>query len=136
MADSWDAVLVGGGIMSATLGTLLKKLEPASRIAIVERLDRPAAESSDAWNNAGTGHAGFCELNYTPQRSDGSVDVSKALHIGAQFAQSLEWWSALLRAGDLEDSRAFIRAVPHLSVVWGDEGIAYLRARHCLPTWS
>lgn len=130
MADSWDAVLVGGGIMSATLGTLLKKLEPASRIAIVERLDRPAAESSDAWNNAGTGHAGFCELNYTPQRSDGSVDVSKALHIGAQFAQSLEWWSALLRAGDLEDSRAFIRAVPHLSVVWGDEGIAYLRARH------
>lgn len=130
MADSWDAVLVGGGIMSATLGTLLKKLEPAARITIVERLDRPAAESSDAWNNAGTGHAGFCELNYTPQRDDGSVDCSKALHIGAQFSQSLEWWSALLRAGDLPDSRAFIRAVPHLSVVWGDEDIAFLRARH------
>jgi len=94
--DDCDVVMVGGGIMSATLGTLLRKLEPSLRIAAFERLDQVAAESSDAWNNAGTGHAGYCELNYTPATADGAVDCSKALGIAAQFAQSLELWRALV----------------------------------------
>jgi malate dehydrogenase (quinone) len=60
-----DVILVGAGIMSATLGVFLKELEPGLNISMVETLDGAALESSDAWNNAGTGHAANCELNYT-----------------------------------------------------------------------
>ena len=81
--ETVDVALIGAGIMSATLGTLLRKLDPALRIGIYERLDHAAAESSDAWNNAGTGHSGFCELNYTPAGADGVVDCKKAIHIAA-----------------------------------------------------
>src|SRR5512138_1141011 len=99
-ADSdCDVVLIGAGIMSATLGTLLRKLDPALRIEAFERLDRAAAESSDAWNNAGTGHAGYCELNYTPASADGRVDCKKAIAIASQFAQSLELWRSLVERG-------------------------------------
>ena len=128
MVQDCDVVLIGGGIMSATLGTLLRKLEPSLRIEIFERLDRAAAESSDAWNNAGTGHAGYCELNYTPASGDG-VDCSKALSIAAQFAQSLELWRALVACGDVPETPSFIRQVPHLSFVDTEGGIAFLRAR-------
>lgn len=130
MANDIDVVLIGAGIMSATLGTLLHKLDPALRIAIFERLDTAAAESSDAWNNAGTGHSGFCELNYTPQRADGSVSCAKALDIAAQFALSTELWRSLVAGGDLPDARSFVRTVPHVSFVWGDADVAYLKARH------
>ena len=116
-----DVVLIGAGIMSATLGTLLRKLEPSLSISIFERLDTAAAESSDAWNNAGTGHSGFCELNYTPD---------KAVHIASQFALSLELWRSLVAAGDLPEESQFIRAVPHVSFVWGDDDVAFLKARH------
>ena len=92
-----DVILIGAGIMSATLGTLLGKLDPSLRIVVFERLDRAAAESSDAWNNAGTGHAGYCELNYTPAGADGGVDCSKAVRIAGQFATS-EVHSSWLRA--------------------------------------
>src|SRR5262245_6050477 len=120
MTDSTcDVALVGAGIMSATLGTLLRKLEPSLRVEIFERLDRAAAESSDAWNNAGTGHAGYCELNYTPQHPDGSVECGKALHIAAQFGLSLELWRSLVRCGDLPEADSFVRQVPHLSFVQG-----------------
>ncbi len=128
--ETVDVALIGAGVMSATLGTLLRKLEPSLRIAVFERLDRAAAESSDAWNNAGTGHAGYCELNYTPRLPDGSVDGSKALRIASQFALSLELWRSLVASGDLPDARSFVRSVPHLSFVWGDEDVAFLRARH------
>jgi malate dehydrogenase (quinone) len=124
-----DAVLIGAGIMSATLGTLLGKLEPGLRIVAFERLDRAAAESSDAWNNAGTGHAGFCELNYTPAAPDGCVDCAKAIHIAAQFATSLALWRTLVADGDLAETPSFIRQVPHLSFVEGAPAIAFLRAR-------
>ncbi len=127
--DDCDVVLIGGGIMSATLGTLLRKLEPSLKIAAFERLDQAAAESSDAWNNAGTGHAGYCELNYTPAGADGLVDCSKALGIAAQFAHSLELWRALVACGDVPSTPSFIRQVPHLSFVDTDAGIAFLRAR-------
>ncbi len=122
--ETFDVVLIGAGIMSATLGTLLHRLDPTLRIAILERLDHAAAESSDAWNNAGTGHAGYCELNYTPRLADGSVECKKALHIAAQFEKSLELWRSL------PDSDSFVRCVPHLSFVSGEEDVAFLRARH------
>lgn len=125
-----DVVLIGGGIMSATLGTLLRKLEPSWTIEIFERLDRTAAESSDAWNNAGTGHSAFCELNYTPPGSDGTVDVRKAIRIAEQFEVSKQFWAALAESGDLPEPSAFIRAIPHMSFVWGDANRAFLRARY------
>ena len=125
-----DVVLVGAGIMSATLGTLLRKLDPTLTIQIFEQLDRAAAESSDAWNNAGTGHSGFCELNYTPQAPDGSVDVEKAIQIAEQFELSKQFWASLVEEGDLPEPRSFIRAIPHLSFVWGDANVGYLRERH------
>ncbi len=129
MAETCDVVLIGAGIMSATLGTLLCTLEPSWRIEVFERLDRAAAESSDAWNNAGTGHAGYCELNYTPSGKDGSVDCNKALKIAAQFNLSLELWRMLVEHGELPDYQHFVRQVPHLSFVDGDANVAYLHAR-------
>ena len=124
-----DVVLVGAGIMSATLGTLLLELDPTLSIAIVERLDRAAAESSDAWNNAGTGHSAFCELNYTPEAPDGSVDVSKAIRICEQFEVSKQFWAALVEHGDLPEPQSFIRNIPHVSFVWGESNVTYLRRR-------
>src|SRR5918911_970507 len=87
-----DVILIGAGIMSATLGVLLKELQPNLTIQIFERLDVAAAESSDAWNNAGTGHSAFCELNYTPELEDGSIDISKAVKIAESFEVSKEFW--------------------------------------------
>src|ERR671926_145226 len=91
-----DVVLIGAGIMSATLGMILKQLEPDITITVFERLDVAAAESSDAWNNAGTGHSAFCELNYTPQKPDGSIDTSKAVKIAESFEVSKEFWAYLV----------------------------------------
>eukprot|EP01034_Spumella_vulgaris_P000543 gene543-721_t len=101
-----DVVLIGAGIMSATLGTMLKELEPSLSIAIYEVLADCAQESSGAWNNAGTGHAANCELNYTPQRPDGSVDISKALEVNTEFDLSRQLWSYLVRKGAIPDPRA------------------------------
>lgn len=130
MADSeCDVVLIGGGIMSATLGTILRALEPSWRIVTFERLDQAAAESSDAWNNAGTGHSGFCELNYTPRRADGSVDCGKAIRIAQQFSTSLTLWRSLIAAGELPAEETFLRQVPHLSFVEGESDVAFLRER-------
>ena len=97
-----DVVLVGAGIMSATLATFLKELEPSLRIEVFETLDGAALESSDAWNNAGTGHAALCELNYTPERADGTVDISKALEVNVEFDLSRQLWSYLVRKGVIE----------------------------------
>ncbi|MDX2304772.1 MAG: malate dehydrogenase (quinone) [Microscillaceae bacterium] len=125
-----DVVLVGAGIMSATLGFLLKELDPSLTIEIYERLDAIAGESSDAWNNAGTGHAGFCELNYTPQKEDGSVDVKKAFKIAEQFEVSKQFWAYLLEKGYISDPQTFINQVPHLSAVFNEEDMAFLKKRH------
>lgn len=124
-----DAVLIGAGIMSATLGTLLKELDPGIRIEIYERMDGSAAESSDAWNNAGTGHAAYCELNYTPQRPDGSIDISKALHVSEAFEQSKQFWTYLVRDCDLDCPADFIKQVPHCAFVHSDENRRFLRKR-------
>ncbi|MCX5795011.1 MAG: malate dehydrogenase (quinone) [Elusimicrobia bacterium] len=124
-----DVVLVGAGIMSATLGYLLKELEPALRIELFETLGNAALESSGGWNNAGTGHAGNCELNYTPEREGGGIDISKALAVNVQFDLSRQLWSYLVRKGALADPRTFIHPVPHMSFVHGPEDVAYLRKR-------
>ncbi len=127
--DETDVVLIGAGIMSATLGVMLKELQPDIRIQVLERLDTVAAESSDAWNNAGTGHSAFCELNYTPRNEDGSVDCSKAVKIAGQFEQSKEFWTYLIEKGYIRNPQDFIRSVPHISFVKGEENIEYLRER-------
>jgi malate dehydrogenase (quinone) len=129
-----DVVLIGAGIMSATLAVLLKKLQPEWTIQIFERLDVAAAESSEAWNNAGTGHAAFCELNYTPQLADGSIETVKAVKICESFDVSRQFWASLVQQGFLSEPSSFIRSVPHMSFVWGEENVEYLRKRHAALT--
>jgi malate dehydrogenase (quinone) len=124
-----DVALIGAGIMSATLGIMLKELNPDITIQIFERLDEPGMESSDAWNNAGTGHSAFCELNYTPQKPDGSVDISKAIKICQDYEISREFWAYLVEKGYLKDPSTFIRQVPHMSFVWGSDNVSYLKKR-------
>ncbi|WP_425956599.1 malate dehydrogenase (quinone) [Xylanimonas sp. McL0601] len=127
--DQVDVVLIGGGIMSATLGTLLQQLEPTWTIRLYERLDDVALESSNPWNNAGTGHAALCELNYTPERKDGSIDISKAVKINEQFEISREYWYHLLAQGALT-STDFLQRTPHMTFVRGEKNVDYLRRRH------
>ncbi|MCM2973018.1 malate dehydrogenase (quinone) [Larsenimonas suaedae] len=143
MNESVDVVLVGAGVMSATLATLLQALEPESRIEILERLDSTASESSFAWNNAGTGHAALCELNYTPQADDGSVSIDKAVSINTMFEESKQLWSYFVEQGDLGDPRDFIHPVPHMSFVRGQKDVNFLHARfealkahHCFADMS
>jgi malate dehydrogenase (quinone) len=124
-----DVLLVGGGIMGATLGVLLHQLDPSLSITMVEQLPEVALESSDALNNAGTGHAGYCELNYTPQAADGSIDIKRALEINAAFEVSLQFWSHLVESRALPAPDQFINKTPHLSFVWGEKNIAFLRQR-------
>ena len=125
-----DVLLVGAGVMSATLGVLLSRLDPSLKIMMVERLDKVANESTHSLNNAGTGHAGYCELNYTPQKTDGSVEINKALAINAGFEVSLQFWSWLVEQGVLPASHEFINSIPHQSFVWGDKDVAFLRKRY------
>ena len=116
--------------MSATLGVLLKELNPAFTIEILERLDSVALESSDAWNNAGTGHSAFCELNYTPEHEDGSISIDKAIQIASQFEISKQFWTFLLDKNYIRNPKEFITPVPHMSFVWGDENVSFLKKRH------
>jgi malate dehydrogenase (quinone) len=125
-----NITLIGAGIMSATLGTILKQLDPELNIQIFERLDSAAAESSDAWNNAGTGHSAFCELNYTPQKPDGSINPYKAIQIAEQFEVSKQFWSYLVKNNLIVDPYQFIRKSPHMSFVWGQDNVDYLKTRY------
>lgn len=124
-----DVVLVGAGIMSATLAVFLKELDPSLKIQLHEVLGSAAQESSNAWNNAGTGHAALCELNYTPEKSDGSVDISKALQVNTEFDLSRQFWAYLVKKGAIRDPQSFIHSVPHMSFVRGPENRAFLRKR-------
>ena len=129
--DSPDVILVGSGIMSATLGVMLKVLQPDLRIQMYEVTEQPAQESSHGWNNAGTGHAGLCELSYTPhQRPDGTVDVTNAIKIFEEFEASRQFWSFAVKKGILPSPHKFIQPVPHVSFVSGQASVAFLRARH------
>jgi malate dehydrogenase (quinone) len=129
-SKSVDVLLVGAGAMSTTLGVLLKQLDPSMTIAMVERLDHVAEESTDAMNNAGTGHAAYCELNYTPQNEDGSINTDKAFDINVAFEKSLQFWSYLVEHQYLPEPHNFINNVPHQSFVMGAENVAFLRTRY------
>src|SRR5246127_3168776 len=129
-----DAVLVGAGIMSATLAVILKELDPSLKIEIYEVLESAAQESSNAWNNAGTGHAALCELNYTPQKSDGGIDISKALEVNTEFDLSRQLWAYLVKEGAIKDPQSFLHPVPHMSFVRGIENRNFLRKRFAALT--
>ncbi|MBD8451297.1 malate:quinone oxidoreductase [Serratia rubidaea] len=125
-----DVMLIGGGIMSATLGTYLRELEPDWTIDMVERMDGVAEESSNGWNNAGTGHSAFSEMNYTPEKKDGTIDISKAITVNESFEISRQFWSYQVKNNVLHDPKSFINSVPHMSFVWGDDNINFLRKRY------
>ncbi len=127
--SQFDAVLVGAGIMSSTLAVLLHELEPDMRILIIERLQAPALESSAAINNSGTGHAANCEFNYTPLNPDGSINIQKALEINHSFETSLEFWASLTELQRISPSK-FLHVLPHISFVWREEDIVFLRERY------
>lgn len=130
MTKPVDVALIGGGIMSATLGAILKQLEPDWDIQIFERLGDVALESSNPWNNAGTGHAALCELNYTPEKPDGSIDITSAVKVNEQFQVSRQFWAHLVSTGALPDPQSFINPTPHMSFVWGESNVEYLRKRY------
>ncbi|WP_308195621.1 malate:quinone oxidoreductase [Agromyces cavernae] len=127
--ETVDVVLIGGGIMSATLGSLLSQLQPDWSIRLYERLGEVAQESSNAWNNAGTGHAALCELNYMPENPDGSVSAAKAISINEQFQVSRQYWAYLVEHGALPEPHNFINTTPHMTFVKGAANIEYLRKR-------
>ncbi|MDA8519671.1 malate dehydrogenase (quinone) [Acidovorax sp. NCPPB 4044] len=129
-----DVVMVGAGVMSTTLATYLQELQPDWKIQVFERLDGVALESSNGWNNAGTGHSGFAELNYTPQLPDGSIETVRAVGIAEQFEVSRQFWAHQIGRGNMQPPGTFINPTPHMSFVWGDDNIAYLRKRHAALT--
>lgn len=126
----YDVVLIGGGIMSTTLATLLHEFDPNLDIAIFERLGRFAKESTAAWNNAGTGHSAFCELNYTSENEDGTIDISKAEKIAEQFEISKQFWSYLIDKKHIQTPQEFINSCAHMSLVFGEKDAKYLQKRH------
>ncbi|MBK4114267.1 malate dehydrogenase (quinone) [Cronobacter sakazakii] len=128
--EKTNVLLIGGGIMSASLGTVLQEIQPDWKQLMVEKLDGVALESSNGWNNAGTGHSANMELNYTPEREDGSIDVTKALEINEAFMISRQFWSSQVKRGVLNDPHSFINSTPHMSFVWGDKNVEYLTKRY------
>lgn len=124
-----DVILIGAGIMSATLGSLLKALAPEWEIKVFEKLANAGEESSNEWNNAGTGHSALCELNYTSEKSDGSIDISKAIKINEQFQLSRQFWSYLVNSNLIRNPQDFIMPIPHMSLVQGEENVAFLKKR-------
>ncbi|MGF3105527.1 malate:quinone oxidoreductase [Rossellomorea sp. DUT-2] len=124
-----DVILIGAGVMSATLGSLLKELAPEWEIKVFEKLADAGEESSNEWNNAGTGHAALCELNYTSEKPDGSVDISKAIKINEQFQLSRQFWSYLVNKDLIGNPQDFIMPIPHMSMVQGENNVAFLKKR-------
>ncbi|MBL8854718.1 MAG: malate:quinone oxidoreductase [Planctomycetaceae bacterium] len=130
-SETPDVVVVGSGIMSATLAVMIKRLEPRIRLQMIETTSELAREASDGWNNAGTGHAGLCELSYTPNRNaDGQVPIHRALNIFEQFEQSKQFWGSLVESQIVGEPRDFINSVPHICFLTGNQGVDFLRARH------
>ncbi|KTC33191.1 MAG: malate dehydrogenase (quinone) [Pseudomonas sp.] len=125
-----DVLLIGGGIMSSTLGVWLNELQPDWSMEMVERLDGVAQESSNGWNNAGTGHSALAELNYTPEGKDGKIEIAKAIEINEAFQISRQFWAWQVKSGVLKNPRSFINSTPHMSFVWGDDNLKFLKARY------
>ncbi|WP_242143319.1 MULTISPECIES: malate:quinone oxidoreductase [unclassified Bacillus cereus group] len=129
MQKKTDVILIGAGIMSATLGSLLKELAPEWEIKMFEKLDGAGEESSNEWNNAGTGHSALCELNYTSEKPDGSIDIKKALKINEQFQLSRQFWSYLVNSNLIRNPQKFIMPIPHMSLVQGEKNVTFLKKR-------
>ncbi len=127
--EKTDVILIGAGVMSATLGAMLKEVAPEWEIKVFEKLEKAGAESSNEWNNAGTGHAALCELNYTPELPDGSVEISKAIKINEQFQLSRQFWSYLVENKRLKNPKEFIMPIPHMSMVQGEKDVRFLEKR-------
>lgn len=127
---STDVILIGAGVMSATLGTLIKELAPNWKIQVFEKLDKPGEESSNEWNNAGTGHAALCELNYTSEKSDGTMDLTKANNVNEQFQVSKQFWTHLVKTNLIDNPQDFIESIPHISFVQGDDNVRFLKKRY------
>jgi malate dehydrogenase (quinone) len=127
--EKTDVILIGAGVMSATLGSLLKELAPEWEIKVFEKLASAGEESSNEWNNAGTGHAALCELNYTSEKADGSIDISKAVKINEQFQHSRQFWSYLVNSKVIANPQEFIRQLPHMSLVQGESDVSFLKKR-------
>lgn len=125
-----DVILIGAGIMSATLGALLKELAPDWQITVFEKLDKAGEEASNEWNNAGTGHAALCELNYTRERPDGSIDIAQAVKVNEQFQVSKQFWAHLVRTRRIANPQDFIMPLPHLSYVQGERNVQFLKSRY------
>lgn len=125
-----DVILIGAGIMSATLGAMLKELVPDWKITVFEKLASAGEESSNEWNNAGTGHAALCELNYTSENPDGSIDISKAIKVNEQFQDSMQFWSYLVNNNLICNPQDFIMPLSHMSLVQGEENVAFLKKRY------
>ncbi|MET3575906.1 malate:quinone oxidoreductase [Bhargavaea ullalensis] len=130
MNKKTDVILIGAGIMSATLGSMLKELVPEWEIKVFEKLAEPGEESSNEWNNAGTGHSALCELNYTPEKADGTLDIQKAVKVNEQFQLSRQFWAHLVRHNLIKNPHEFIMPLPHMSFVEGKDDVEYLRKRH------
>ncbi|MEK5176632.1 malate:quinone oxidoreductase [Heyndrickxia sp. FSL W8-0496] len=124
-----DVILIGAGVMSATLGSLLKELAPQWEIKVFEKLANPGEESSNEWNNAGTGHSALCELNYTTEKADGSIDITKAIKINEQFQLSRQFWSYLVNRELIHNPQDFIMPIPHMSLVQGEKNVTFLKKR-------
>ena len=124
-----DVILIGAGIMSATLGSMLKELVPDWKITVFEKLESAGEESSNEWNNAGTGHSALCELNYTAEKPDGSIDIKKAININEQFQLSKQFWSYLVNSNLIRNPQDFIMPLPHMSLVQGEKNVTFLRKR-------
>ena len=124
-----DVILIGAGVMSATLGVILKELAPEWEITVFEKLAKPGEESSNEWNNAGTGHSALCELNYTSEKPDGSIDITKAIKVNEQFQLSRQFWSYLVNRNLIGKPQDFIMPIPHMSMVQGEENVEFLKKR-------
>ncbi|KMZ43581.1 MULTISPECIES: malate:quinone oxidoreductase [Bacillales] len=124
-----DVILIGAGVMSATLGALLKELAPELEIKVFEKLAKAGEESSNEWNNAGTGHAALCELNYTSEKADGSIDISKAIKINEHFQLSRQFWAYLVKNNLIQNPQDFIMPIPHMSMVQGEKNVSFLKKR-------
>lgn len=122
-----DVILIGAGIMSATLAALLKELDPEWEIKVFEKLASAGEESSSVWNNAGTGHSALCELNYVSERADGSIESSKAIQINEQFQVSRQFWAYLVKNKRIHNPQDFIMSVPHMSLVQGEKNATFLK---------
>lgn len=125
-----DVILIGAGVLSTTFGSMLKELEPNWNIKLYERMDRPALESSNERHNAGTGHAALCELNYTVEQPDGSIDIEKAKEINEEFEISKQFWGHLVKSGSIDNPREFINPLPHISFVRGVNNQKFLKKRY------